>query len=106
MGAREAEPRSDVFLHPRCLIHSRCPENEGLEQGETVMEHKLTGMNWLKADPLLSPMGRNQETVTGAKTPKLQQKTVNAETEEKMRKTYTKGVKSKRKTEDIIMLKM
>lgn len=52
-------------------------------------------------------MGRNQETVTGAKTPKIQQqKTVNAETEQKMRKTYTKGVKSKRKTEDIIMLKM
>lgn len=51
-------------------------------------------------------MGRNQETVSGAKTPKIQQqKTVNAETEEKMRKTYTKGVKSKRKTEDIIMLK-
>lgn len=51
---------------PHCLIRSRCPENEasveGLEQGETAVEYKRTGMIWVEADTLLSPVGRNQET--------------------------------------------
>lgn len=103
-GALEAEPMSHASLHPRCLIHSRCPENEasveGVEQGEMAMEYKWTGMIWVETDTLLSRMGRSQETVTGAKTPKN-----NCECTDwgANGKTYNKGVKSKSQTEGAML---